>query len=226
MSKNPHPKLKEKEVNKKVSPKKTPDVKPIFIGEYYNLYTRQMSPMTERFVEREAQKIMEWAMLEDSLRICDYTDAQGYAPQVYYTWIKKFPAMQLAHEFALRRIGSRREHGALTRKFNEKVVSWTLGHYDQIFKEEMMAIARMKEDLNKSADVKVLVEHIPAQDSVEQLYNVEPEEEDEDEDKPTPAEVAMKVRRSTRLRMKAGAGDHVAAYKVKQEQKRLEEKYK
>ena len=226
MSKTPHPKLKEKEVNKKVSNESSSEVKQLFIGEFYNLHTRQMSPMTERFIEREAQKIMDWAMLEDSLRICDYTDSQGYAPQVYYTWIKKFPAMQLAHEFALRRIGSRREHGALTRKFSEKVVSWTLGYYDQVFKEEMMAIARMKEEFNKNPDIKVVIEHIPSQDSVEQLYTVEPDQEDDDEDKPTPAEVAMKVRRGTKLSMKAGAGDHVAAYKVKQEKKRLEEKYK
>lgn len=224
MSKTPNPKPKEIKVNKKLSPENNSEVKPVFIGEYYNLHTRQMSPMTERFVEREAQKLMDWAMLEDSLRISDYTDSQGYAPQVYYSWVKKFPAIQLAHEFALRRIGSRREHGALTRKFNEKVVSWTLGQYDQVFKEEMMAIARMKEEFNKNPDIKVIVEHIPSQDSVEQLYSVEADQEEED--KPTPAEVAMKVRRNTRLRMKAGAGDHVAAYKVKQEKKRLEEKYK
>jgi len=220
-------KTDEGQVKKKVSLLNSSDsnvVKLLFLGEYYNLHTRQMSPVTARFVENEAQKIMDWAVLEDSLRIVDYTDSQGYAPQVYYTWIKRFPAMQLAHEFALRRIGSKREHGALTRKYSEKVVGWTLGSYDQVFRDEMLAIARMKEEFSQNADIKVVVEHIPFQDSVEQLYSSNDQDEEEEE-KPTPAQVAMRVRRNTRLKMKSGAGDYIAASTLKKEKKRLEEKY-
>jgi hypothetical protein len=151
----------------------------LFLGEYYNMFTRQMSPITKRFIEQESSRIMEWAQLQDSLRMVDYTDARGYTPEVYYDWVKKYPEIKIAHEFALRRIGSRREQGAMTRQFSEGTIHRTLGYYDQIFACETLKLSKMKDEISSEGRV-VIIERFPsshAQDiEVISLSKLSPEE--------------------------------------------------
>lgn len=214
MKKNPHPILQENNdttsVNEIIQPSSV-----VFLGEYFNLHTMQVSPITQSFIEREAKAIMQWSHLDDSLRITDYTDMKGYPPQEYYRWLDAFPVMKLAHEYAMRRIASRRELGAVTRRFSEKAISWTLGHYDPIYKQEMIEIIKLKEESIAPTDIKVVIEQIPALAVVEERKQY----------KLTPEQVAMKARQSTRQVRKEGAGPYIAKSNVKKASKKLKEKY-
>lgn len=176
------------EMTKKLSSNKTKkddsdiQVEVIFLGEYYNMFTRMMSPVTKRFIEQESSKIMEWAQLDTSLRMVDYTDSRGYTPEVYYDWVSKYPEIKIAHEFALRRIGSRREQGAMTRQFSEGTIHRTLGYYDQIFASETYKLAKLKEDTASNETKLVVIERFPEQHTSNR----------------TPEQVAMEAYKSTR----------------------------
>lgn len=219
MTEKHNPTLTEDLDNANLSEQTKPVVQ-VLLGQYYNLFTMQISPVTQGFIERESKALMDWSRLDDSLRIHDYTDMKGYPPQDYYTWVDNFPALKLAHEYAMRRIASRRELGALTRKYSEKAVSWTLGHYDKIYKEEIQYFIRLKEDLQKQQDIKVVIEQIPSLSS----FTVESERETVTY-KQTPEQVAARVTKSTKQVRKEGGGPYVAKSSVKKASKKLKEKY-
>lgn len=219
MTEKPNSTLSKDLDNTNLSEESKPVVQ-VFLGQYYNLFTMQISPITQGFVERESKALMEWARLDDSLRIHDYTDMKGYPPQDYYTWVDNFPAFKLAHEYAMRRIASRRELGALTRKYSEKAISWTLGHYDKIYKDEIQYFIKLKDELQGQQDIKVVIEQIPSLSS----FVAQPEQETIIY-KETPEQVAMKIRRSTGQVRKEGGGPYVAKSNVKKASKKLKEKY-
>lgn len=137
------------------------EVHPVFVSEYYNVHTRQFHPATVKFVESECIKLKEWADQEESLNIYDFTDNRGYNPDTFYDWCKKFPQLHEAHQYALRRIGSRREYGAMTRKFTEGTIHRTLGYYHYIWKQETVSLAKMKDDAAQNETKIVVIERFP-----------------------------------------------------------------
>ncbi len=138
-----------------------------FLGEYLNVHTFKMHPATLRFVEHEAQRLKEWAELETSLRLADFIDGEGYNPETFYGWCKKSPLLHAVHQYALRRIGARRENGALSKQMDVPTVHRTLGYYDSVWKSEVIAAARLKEEVAPSNETKVVViERFPSMDSL------------------------------------------------------------
>lgn len=162
-SKTPNNKLKPKKENKKVTVQKDAlqapqePVQLLFLGEYFNVHTMQMHPITSRFVEREAIKLKAWADEDSSLNLYDFIDAQGYSPKMFYEWCDKYSPLEAAHGYALRRIGSRRELGAMNRRFAEATVHRTLGHYSDVWKKETIQLARLKEEVSAQNETKVVV---------------------------------------------------------------------
>lgn len=161
--KTPHNKTKKKKEKKNPIRKDEQiiDAQPVFIGEYYNVHTRQYHPATVRFIESECVKLKQWADQEDSINLYDYTDHQGYNPETFYDWCKKFPQLREAHQYALRRIGSRREYGAMTRKFTEGTIHRTLGYYNDIWRQETVHLAKLKEDAAQNETKVVVIERFP-----------------------------------------------------------------
>ena len=150
---------------------KTTDITPVkddvtkkvkVISEFYSVKTRQYHPMTTRFVEQEIIALREWADLETSLLVSDFTYHRGYAPKTFYEWCKKFPELKEMHDYANSRIASRREIGAMTGKYKESTVHRTLGHYSPIWKEETEALARLKDD-NVSENQFVVIERFASE---------------------------------------------------------------
>lgn len=158
-----HHKPKPKKENRKVSHQKVALVAPdepvqlIFLGEYFNVHTMQKHPITKKFLEREAMRLKEWADLDSSLNIYDFTDAQGYNPKTFYEMCSKSVELEAANEYAVRRIGSRREFGAMTRRFAESTIHRTLGHYHDIWKKETVHLAKLKEEVSAQNETKVVV---------------------------------------------------------------------
>jgi hypothetical protein len=161
--KTPYHKQKEKKENKKARSKEIAvsheiiDSQPVFIEEYYNVHTRQYHPATVKFVELQCVKLKEWADQEDSLNIHDFIDSQGYNPATFYKWCDKFPQLHETHQYAIRRLGSRREMGALTRKFDASTVHRTLGYYHYIWRQETIALAKLKEESAAQNETKVVI---------------------------------------------------------------------
>jgi hypothetical protein len=162
--------------------------KTVVVGEYYNIYTMEYHPITNNFFKNEAILLREWAQKEDSLRFTDFYDIRGYDRPTFYYWTQVNDEMKLAFEFARRRIASRREHGAITRKFSETAIFKTLGYYDHVYREEDDRVQAQKAKFAEQSESKVVViERFPSQAYVEEHVP---------SDK-TPEQVAAKVRKQT-----------------------------
>ena len=138
---------------------------------YRHTYSWQERPINSAALERLADDLISWSQKKDSFRINDFYDDQGINPRDYYRFCGYCPKLQEAHEFALRRIASRREVGALTRKLDPNTVFRSLGYYDSIDREMMehraALAAKYKANLEGSNEPKVIViERMPSTDSV------------------------------------------------------------
>ncbi len=162
---------------------------PLVLGDYFNIHTFQKHPITSNFMLQEAMRLKQWAELDDSLRISDYFDGRGYSRKVFYEWINKHQEMEMAHEYAMRRIGARRENGALTRKFAETTVHKTLGRYDYVWREEMELVNQARLAIEEKNESKVvIIERFPSS-----AHNIEVVSSS----KLTPEEVAANVHKHT-----------------------------
>jgi hypothetical protein len=166
-------------------------VKQLFMGDYFNIHTFQRHPITPSFFGYQAKLLKEWADQDDSLRISDFYDKQGYGPEFFYYWVDKDHDLKAANSYALRRIGSRREGGAMTRKFSENTVHKTLGHYDPIWREEMRLINEARLAIAEKSESKIVViERFPSASNEYQDVEVV------STSKLSPQEVASNIRRN------------------------------
>src|SRR5260221_880945 len=152
---------------KKVSPHKQPEIEQITVellvlGEWFNIHTMAYHPTTKKFVELEAIRLKEWAQLETSLLLQDFYNNRGYNQKTFFEWCNKFPEMEAAHEFAMSCLGSRREIGAMTRKFAEATVHRTLGAYNPLWASETYKLSKMKEEVAAQNEQReVIIERFP-----------------------------------------------------------------
>ena len=123
-----NPISKSSKPTKKFQP--TTTKKYVFLEEYKDLLTFRMKPVSEAFIERLSEEYMAWAKKEDSLILSDFCDERHIEPRSFYNWCQKFDSMRDAHDYAKRRIASRRELGALNRKFSETMVIRRQHAYD------------------------------------------------------------------------------------------------
>lgn len=179
-------------------------VKQLFIGEYFNIHTFKKHPITNNFILQEAKALKTWADQEDSLRISDFYDRQGYSPEMYHYWIDKFPEMSHANQYALRRIGSRRENGAMQRKFAESTIHKVQGYYDQIWRNEVRLANEARLAIADKVESRVVViERFPSssQNEIEVIST----------SKITPEELAANIHRNTatdrQVKVNANVGD-------------------
>ncbi len=167
------------------------DTGTLVIEEYFSIHTMKYHPATRRFVEQEAINLKEWAEKDDSLRLSDFYDSRGYNTETFYSWCHKFPEMKASHDYAKRRIASRRENGALFRKFDANTVHKTLGFYDYVFQQEIdKANAARLAVAEKSESKLVVIERFPSLSGNQDIEVISTS-------KLTPEEVASNIRRNT-----------------------------
>ena len=187
-------KKKIKKVGKQIatldSKTETP-VKLIFLGEYFNIHTFKKHIITASFIESEARKLIEWANLDDSLLMQDFASRQGYRCNLYYEWVEKYEVFREAHAYALSRVGSRREIGAMTRKYAESTVQRTLGAYNAIWAAETYKLSKMKEEIAQAAEQKVVI--------IERYPVIENK---------TPEEIANAIRKTTEDNRLVGSNEY------------------
>ena len=179
--------------NKQKATLDSPDkpLKQIFLGEYFNIKTFKKHIVTASFIESEARKLMEWSDQDDSLLMQQFVNRQGYRSVIFYEWVEKYEVFKIAHEYALSKIGERREIGAMTRKFAESTVHRTLGHYSPIWAAETYKLSKMKEEIANAGEQKVvIIERYPELPSR------------------TPEEVAGAIRRSTEDNRLVGSNEY------------------
>ncbi len=104
--------------------------------EYYDIFTFSMKPYNEETIAIVAQDLRNWAQQDGddnfAFRIADFIDSRGLCWDTFYKWVKNNEGMKRAHAFAMRRLASRREKGAATRRFDSGTIFRSLAHYCEI----------------------------------------------------------------------------------------------
>ncbi len=133
---NPSTKAKLTTKNRSISPKRDSESKVSpWLEDYLDLQMMKMKPITQGFVERLAEEVIRWSLNDDAIVFRDFIDNKSIPEEAYYRWVRTYPELKAAHVLAKGRIGSRREKGALTRKFDGSIVVNSMPMYDQEWKD-------------------------------------------------------------------------------------------
>lgn len=109
-------------------------------------------------IEQLSEDLIAWARLESSLVLSDFPQERHIAVGDFYALCNKHEGLKMAKENAMYYIGSRREKGALTNKFNASLVMHTLPRYDKEYKELVEWRAKLaKEDKQEDNGPKFIV---------------------------------------------------------------------
>lgn len=124
-------------------------------------------PMSEAGLLHLAQTLNEWATKRDSYVLNDFIDHYGLSPKTFYSWVAKSPIMKSAHEFAMRRLASNREVGALTKKLEVGPFKHVQHRYDDAWREADEYHSRLKAQESKENDSGfIVIRDMPSSDLV------------------------------------------------------------
>jgi len=105
---------------------------PSLVSDFYkHLFTNMTVPVTTSFIARLSEDLLKWAVNDDNaLKLTQFTRKVGVHSGTFYRWANKHPTLRNALTAAKEAIGDRREIGALTGKYNYKMVMHQQHHYD------------------------------------------------------------------------------------------------
>lgn len=146
----------------------------IYLGDYYDMKSMQPYSVTMTFLELLAEKLTKWVTGNpDALAITEFWELIGMSPNVYYSYVKRCPALDRAHEYALAVIGSHREVGAMKKKLETSAVWKNQYQYHESYKEAMIFAAQLakKEDKEQEGNkVFIVVEKIESTPEMQELF--------------------------------------------------------
>lgn len=106
-----------------------------WLEDYLDLQSFRLKPITQASIERLSNELIQWSLKEDSLVFRDFYDDKYIPEDTWYRWLNKYPELKAAHTLAKGRIGSRREKGALMRKYDGSLIVNSMPMYDNEWKE-------------------------------------------------------------------------------------------
>lgn len=149
-STNSNAKSNQRDAESKVSP---------WLEDYLDLHTMRIKPVSSMFIERLAIEVMSWSTNDDAIVFRDFIDNKHIPEDAYYRWVRTYPELKAAHTLAKGRIGSRREKGAITRKFDGSSVIGSMAMYDQEWKD-LLAWKSSLKDQSTSGNVTINLPNI------------------------------------------------------------------
>jgi len=141
--------------NTNVIPRDSDSGKSPWLEDYFDLQVFKMKPITTGTIQRIAQELLDWSMKDDSIVFRDFYDNKGIPEDAYYRWVRTHETLGAAHRLAKGRVGSRREKGALTRKFDSSFIANSMPIYDQEWKDLLAWKASLKEQTSANAPVTI-----------------------------------------------------------------------
>lgn len=127
-----------------------------WVEDYVNIFTRGVTPMTDSGLERFAQDMVDWAYNnEDALRPYDFAYTKQLGRRTYMKWVNKYPVIHEAHQDVMDIIASRREIGALKRKYSEKTVLFSLHRYDPEAREDAKFHASLRDQESSGSNITI-----------------------------------------------------------------------
>lgn len=139
---------KKKNTNPSKYPQENSKVRPVVLDLYPDLVFNREMPVTEAFIDRLAQDMIEFAEKEDTLTKWKFIRHKKIAKSNIQRWCKNFPQLQRAWDHMVDCIASRREEGAIMRKYDGGFVREFHAMYDQEYKDFLL----WKYSLNKKPE--------------------------------------------------------------------------
>lgn len=127
-----------------------------WLEDYRDLFSLKMKPVTEGFISRLSEELNQWSQLEDSIVLRDFYDTKHIPHEAFYRWAKKYPELGDMLNLARGRIGSRREKGVITRKYEPGLISSNMAMYDPEWREFIQWKSSLR--TNEEKDKKVVIE--------------------------------------------------------------------
>lgn len=144
----------------------TTDTKPLrktVYDEYIEGFGFPSKPISKHFIDRLAERLVEWARDDDdALKVSQFFIQENIHQQTVERWMAKYEHLRKAYDFATTAIGNRRELGGLKRKFDSGIVASTMAHYDKDWKKlaEWRSKLRNQEESHNGPKI-VVVERFP-----------------------------------------------------------------
>lgn len=132
------------------------------IVDYYtDMFFLKEKPVSEAFIERLAQEMIDWSKEDDALRITQFFNKRGIPNPMLYRWMEKYPFFKQAHEYVMAVIADRRDVGAITRKYDGNYIDKSLGMYDPEYRKYMEWKASLT-NKEKESQGTVVVQMMPS----------------------------------------------------------------
>jgi hypothetical protein len=122
-------------------------VKPVWVENYLSLNDFKYHPATQLFFERMAQEFMDWGDKEDSLVVAEFYTNKKIPSSTFDAWFDKYQPMKRAHEYVKQKISTRKEMGAMTRRYDSSFTKESM----YVHSTEWREFLKFKKDLELKA---------------------------------------------------------------------------
>lgn len=99
-------------------------------SDYYCVFSFKRRPVNIAFIEKLTQEYIDWANKTDSLVLSDFYNDLGITLSTFQGWLEKHECLSIAHKYAKRKVGNRREKGGLTKKLDSGMVERSMPMYE------------------------------------------------------------------------------------------------
>jgi hypothetical protein len=123
------------ETPKEVVKTKTLRGKYRILDEYKSFMFQKDVKVPDKFLDQLAEDLIDWARKDDSLKFFQFLDDIGVNDTLFRSWMARNDNLKEAHAWTIRLLGNRRELGAMTGKYREKMVMHTMHQYDPEWKQ-------------------------------------------------------------------------------------------
>ena len=129
----------------------------------FDTFQFKEQPVSEQYILEVGKKLIEWAKVtEDALKVSQFCTLMDIHITDIARWRKRVPKMELAFRQATQIIGDRREIGGLKKNLDSGMISQTMAHYDQDWKDLAEWKSKLSKDESESkGNVTIVMERFP-----------------------------------------------------------------
>lgn len=159
MKKTPQHNIPVKKRTKKDKPVLAP-----WMEEVEQLGTLKLFPVNEAYLETLAIEMLDWITKNtDVLIFEEYLVAKSILANQWNRWCNRVPRLQQYYDQALMILSTRREKGAITKKYDSGLIERSMPMYSQRWKELQVWRSKLnaEEDAKKSKVEVIVMEKFP-----------------------------------------------------------------
>lgn len=135
---------------------------------YYDAYSWKKIPISEAYLERVAEELSKWSDFEEALTLTQFFTYMKINSTDFYRWLERSTTLRLSYKNAMEKLVSRREVGAINKKYDGNFVKYSMPLYSKAWDElsERYAKRGANSDGDPNAPKIVIMEKFPETDVV------------------------------------------------------------